>query len=94
LWRGALVEADGHGVEAGRAWRRACAARGGGAGAGWRWGARGEVVEARGEVVEARGVGEVVAAGARSEVVEAGSLGHTRAVSTGKRIQSREVREI
>jgi hypothetical protein len=66
----------------------------GGAGAGWRWGARGEVVEARGEVVEARGVGEVVAAGARSEVVEAGSLGHTRAVSTGKRIQSREVREI
>jgi hypothetical protein len=45
-------------VEAERAWRRACAARGGWAGAGWRRGVRDEVVEAR-------GAGEVVAAGAR-----------------------------
>ena len=96
MWRRALVEAGeparggaagGRGVEAGRAWRLACAARGSGAGAGWRQGASGEVVEAC-------GAGEVVAAGARSEVVEAGSFGRTRAVSTGKRIQPRGVREI
>jgi hypothetical protein len=77
----------GRGVEAGRAWRQACAARGDRAGAGWRRGARDEVVEAR-------GADEVVAAGARGEVLEAGSFGRTRAVSTGKRIQPRGVREI
>jgi hypothetical protein len=99
------VEAGGavgrRGCGGGRWWRRAGAGwrrgargggrarqgAGGGAGVGWRRGARGEVVQAR-------GAGEVVAAGARSEVVEAGSLGRTRAVSTGKRIQSCGVREI
>jgi hypothetical protein len=51
--RGARCEGrrGGRGVEAGRAWRRACAARDGGAGVGWRRGS-GEVVAAgaRGEV--------------------------------------------
>jgi hypothetical protein len=76
------------GCGGGRWWRQASLrAVGRRAGAGWRRGASGEVVEAC-------GAGEVVAAGARSEVVEAGSFGRTRAVSTGKRIQPRGVREI